>query len=175
MSGFTQLGLSGFTQLDLSCFRQLDLSGFTQLRTTFRPEIGESTPEDSWSDHLKKKTLHNYFTEMCSGSEAGSHSRRIDCVYHSTLGLRVNTKKRGENVTAEDGLAAPCPDQRPTTPLLIIHICGLSLPLLKDPPFGVVHFIAQWRRPDRRPPACRRRAPSRLRCAPPVSGLGVEV
>jgi len=29
-----------------------------------------------------------YFTEMCSGSEAGSYLRLIDFVYHSTLGLR---------------------------------------------------------------------------------------
>ena len=113
---------------------------------------------------------------MCSGSEAGSYSRRIDFVHHSTLGLRVKKeKKRGENMAAEDGLAAPSPDQRPTTPLLIIHICGLPPPLLKGLPFGLVYFIAQWRRPNRRPPACRRRAPSRLRCAPPVPGFGVEV
>ena len=31
---------------------------------------------------------------MCSGSEAGSYSRLIDFVYHSTLGLRVIKKKR---------------------------------------------------------------------------------
>jgi len=36
----------------------------------------------------------NYFTEMCSGSEAGSYFRLIDFVYHSTLGLRVIKKKR---------------------------------------------------------------------------------
>ena len=36
----------------------------------------------------------SYFTEMCSGSEAGSYLRRIDFVYHSTLGLRVIKKKR---------------------------------------------------------------------------------
>jgi len=35
----------------------------------------------------------NYFTEMCSGSEAGSYLRLIDFVYHSTLGLRVIKKK----------------------------------------------------------------------------------
>ena len=29
---------------------------------------------------------------MCSGSEAGSHLRRIDFVYHSTLGVRVIQK-----------------------------------------------------------------------------------
>jgi len=37
---------------------------------------------------------NNYFTEMCSGSEAGSYLRRTDFVYHSTLGLRVIKKKR---------------------------------------------------------------------------------
>ena len=36
----------------------------------------------------------NYFTEMCSGSEAGSYLRLIDFVYHSTLGLRVITKQK---------------------------------------------------------------------------------
>jgi len=35
-----------------------------------------------------------YFTEMCSGSEAGSYVRLIDIVYHSTLGLRVIEKKK---------------------------------------------------------------------------------
>ena len=37
---------------------------------------------------------NNYFTEMCSGSEAGSYLRLLDVVYHSTLGLRVIKKKR---------------------------------------------------------------------------------
>ena len=37
---------------------------------------------------------NNYFTEMCSGSEAGSYVRLIDFVYHSTLGLRVIQKRR---------------------------------------------------------------------------------
>ena len=36
----------------------------------------------------------NYFTEMCSGSEAGSYFRLIDFLYHSTLGLRVIKKKQ---------------------------------------------------------------------------------
>ena len=39
---------------------------------------------------------NNYFKEMCSGSEEGSYSRLIDCVYHSTLGLRVIKKKKRE-------------------------------------------------------------------------------
>jgi len=31
---------------------------------------------------------------MCSGSDAGSHLRREDCGYHSTVGLRVIQKKK---------------------------------------------------------------------------------
>ena len=39
---------------------------------------------------------NKYFTEMCSGSEAGSYLRLIDFVYHSTLGFRlIKKKKRG--------------------------------------------------------------------------------
>jgi len=37
---------------------------------------------------------NNYFTEMCSGSEAGSYLRLIDFVSHSTLGLGVIKKRR---------------------------------------------------------------------------------
>ena len=37
---------------------------------------------------------NNYFTEMCSGSEAGSYLGRTDLVYHSTLGLGVMKKKK---------------------------------------------------------------------------------
>ena len=36
---------------------------------------------------------NNYFTEMCSGSEAGSYLRLIDFVCHPTRGLRVIKKK----------------------------------------------------------------------------------
>ena len=36
----------------------------------------------------------DYFTEMCSGFEAGSCLRLIDFVYHSTLGLRVIKKQK---------------------------------------------------------------------------------
>ena len=36
----------------------------------------------------------DYFTLMCSGSEAGSYLRLIDFVYHSTLGLRVIKERR---------------------------------------------------------------------------------
>jgi len=37
---------------------------------------------------------NSYCTEMCSGSETGSYVRRIACMYHSALGLRVIKKKR---------------------------------------------------------------------------------
>jgi len=37
---------------------------------------------------------NNYFTEICSGFDAGSYVRLIDFVYHSTLGLRVIKKKK---------------------------------------------------------------------------------
>ena len=37
---------------------------------------------------------NDYFTEVCSGSEAGSYLRLIDSVYHPGLGLRAIKKKR---------------------------------------------------------------------------------
>jgi len=39
--------------------------------------------------------------ETCSGSEAGSYSRLIDFVYHSTLGLREIIKKKKEGTTPD--------------------------------------------------------------------------
>jgi len=39
---------------------------------------------------------------MCSGSEAGSHLRLIDFVYHSTLGLSVINKKKKMRVHTGD-------------------------------------------------------------------------
>jgi len=42
---------------------------------------------------------NNYFTELCSGSEAGSYLRLIDGVYHSTLGLRVIQKKKKDDLS----------------------------------------------------------------------------
>jgi len=37
---------------------------------------------------------NDYFTETCSGPEAGSYLTLIDFVYHSTLDLRVIKKRR---------------------------------------------------------------------------------
>jgi len=55
-----------------------------------------------------RASRNDYFTEMCSGSEAGSYLRRIDFVYHSTLGFRVIKKKKksGNDV-------GPLQDQHP--------------------------------------------------------------
>ena len=36
----------------------------------------------------------NYFTDMCSGSEASSYLRLRDVAHHSTLGVRVIEKKK---------------------------------------------------------------------------------
>ena len=46
----------------------------------------------------------DYFTEMCSGSGAGSYLRPIDFVYHSYLGLRVMTTKKKEGGICLRGL-----------------------------------------------------------------------
>ena len=56
------------------------------------------TPADHTKPNQTEVALdqveNNYFTETCSGSEAGSYVRLIDFVYHSTLGLRVIKKKK---------------------------------------------------------------------------------
>jgi len=46
-----------------------------------------------FSNEKNVQFKNNYFTEICSGSEAGSYLRLIDVAYHSTLGLRVIMKK----------------------------------------------------------------------------------
>ena len=51
------------------------------------PRLGEGIR--GWGLGLE----NNCFTEMCSGSEAGSYLRPMDFVYHSTLGLRVVKSK----------------------------------------------------------------------------------
>ena len=40
------------------------------------------------------RSRDNYFTKICSGSEAGLYLGLIDFAYHSTLGLRVTRKKK---------------------------------------------------------------------------------
>ena len=63
---------------------------------------------DAWN---RPQFENNYFTRMCSGSEAGSYLRLIDFVYHSTLGLRV-MKNGGRVSIKRDGDARL--DQEPT-------------------------------------------------------------
>ena len=52
----------------------------------FRSPSGRHTPGP-------RPRMDNFFTEMCSGPEAGSYLRLIDFVYHSTLGLGEIKKK----------------------------------------------------------------------------------
>ena len=59
-------------------------------RPVFRPRTTAEQSLHRCSSQFK----NNCFTEMCSGSEAGSYLRLIDFVYHSTLGLRVIKKKK---------------------------------------------------------------------------------
>ena len=46
--------------------------------------------------HVRRVPMRGgaWVVEMCSGSEAGSYLRRIDFVYHSTLGVRVIKKNK---------------------------------------------------------------------------------
>ena len=67
---------------------------------------------------------NNYFAEMRSGSEAGSHLRLIDFVYHSTLGFRViKKKKKNKSCTARNADPSPWEtgalpsETRPTAPI----------------------------------------------------------
>ena len=59
------------------------------------------------------------FTEMCSGSEAGSYLRLVDFVYLSTLGLRVMKKKRrcrSEPLVPNPESRVPSPESRIPNP-----------------------------------------------------------
>jgi len=57
-----------------------------------------------WPEHpanrYSSQFENNHLTEMCSSSEAGSYSRLIDFVYHSTLGLRAIKKKKKNTLPA---------------------------------------------------------------------------
>ena len=61
----------------------------------------------------------NYYTEMCSGSEAGSYLRLIDFVYHSALGLIQIKKKK---------FRAPAPERERERGCLGFRGCGLGSP-----------------------------------------------
>ena len=59
----------------------------------WKPNAGSKTSNARSRYSSPDPFENNYFTEMCSGSEAGSYLRLIDFVYHSSLGLRVLKKK----------------------------------------------------------------------------------
>ena len=70
-------------------------------RNTLESRGGESfelrrvgTPGSQSQGRKSRGVEENYFTEMCSGSEAGSYLRLKDFVYHSTLDLKVVKKKK---------------------------------------------------------------------------------
>ena len=73
--------------------------------------------------------LPNNFTEMCIGSEAGSYLRRMDFVYHSTLGLRVIKKKKhlGHGTRAERGRTRARPVQLIITMIKWFRTSRLSI------------------------------------------------
>ena len=63
---------------------------------SFRVASSSSCIFLSTTCHQQGQFKNNYFTEMCSGSEAGSYVRLIDFVYHTTLDMRVIKMKRGQ-------------------------------------------------------------------------------
>ena len=76
-----------------------------------RDKLGPSSPPVQV--HLRVE--NNYFTEMYSGSEAGSYLRLTDFVYHSPIGLRVIKKKKVEGVEGRDKLG-------PSSPPVQVHL-----------------------------------------------------
>ena len=68
----------------------------------------ETFPQESATNRRTERPQfeNKYFTEMCSGSVAGSYLRLIDFVYHATLGLRV-IKKRRITCRHGNGVCAP--------------------------------------------------------------------
>ena len=66
-----------------------------------RRQVDGYLPLESCADRYTSQFQNNYFTEMCSGSQAGSCSRLRDIVYHQTLDLRV-IKGREDTFLIED-------------------------------------------------------------------------
>ena len=75
--------------------RRKDLLGpVTRVKKTQMGSALESNRVGADWSRTEGKHENNCCTEMCSGSEAGSYSRLIDFVHHSTQGLRVTKKKK---------------------------------------------------------------------------------
>jgi len=72
----------------------------SNLKFNYLAGFDHPSPTESCTDRYSSQFENNYFTEMCSGSEAGSYLRLIDFVYHSTLGLRVIKKKKSGRSSA---------------------------------------------------------------------------
>ena len=74
-------------QITFHLARDADLQ-IKDLKNTWKVIWRETLPSPrSWDAvSARGSGVNNYFTEMCSGSEAGSCLRLIDFVCHSTLG-----------------------------------------------------------------------------------------
>ena len=70
-----------------------DSSKYKTARGSFSGGKGDAR-ESVAGGKCRSRFENKFFTEMCSGSEAGSHFRLVDFVYHSTPGLKVIKRKR---------------------------------------------------------------------------------
>ena len=88
-------------------FRAQDSSGFRVRGSGFRVQGSEFRAQGSGlrvqgsgfraqgpGFRVRFQFENDYFTEICSVSEAGSYLRLVDFVWHSTLGLRVIKKNK---------------------------------------------------------------------------------
>ena len=90
-------------------FRRLWDHSTQDLRAT--QKVAKTRESRSYTDRYSSPFETNCFTEMCSGSEAGSYLRLKDLLYHSTLGLRV-IEKRGYFLWIVPGKVTCPPDTR---------------------------------------------------------------
>ena len=84
-----------YLRLGDSCTTQLKAQGPSRTCHESKEEEEDAAARVHGCHHNAIERIpNNFFTEMCSGPEAGSYLRLIDFVYHSTLGLRVIKKKK---------------------------------------------------------------------------------
>ena len=115
-------------------------------------------------DRYSSQFENNYFTEMCSGSEAGSYSRHIDFFYHPTLGLRVIMKKKRHRCPAATSSARLLRQPAPYTP----H----PTPYTLHPTLYTLHPTPYTLGTAPRPPRPRLATPLLRQPAPPLSRKG---
>ena len=97
------------------------------MRLPGRPAFAPPAPSAVTNRHFAPSSQfeNNHFTEMCSGSEAGSYSRLIDFVYHSTLGLSVIKKKKILRPYSQNRYPlSPLEDRCPPSPSSMVGACN---------------------------------------------------